>query len=473
MNEVISASPTQQRWIVISVTFASFLVVLDTYIVNVSLPSIAHFFNVSTSDVVRVVVAYLLIITSSLPLLGKLGDKFGFKRLLTFGFCIFTVGSFLCGISPTLNILIICRCIQGIGGAILYAIGTALIPRYLPENRRGRAFGIIATAAGLGMSLGAPVGGFITQWLSWHWIFLINVPAGIAAVFVVLHAIPGKDTPPAGHHKTSSFDFAGAVLSLLGLLALVYALNRGQEASWLSPTVISLFSISAILLAAFFIWEKRCADPLIDLTLFKIKGFRYAALAGNNFLLPFYLIYIKGLSMSTTGLVIMIYSVVYMIASPLMGRLSDKIHPAVLFSSGMASAMLAFIFFAFILKLPGLLPVIVFIIWLALSLSAFIAPNNNEIMNTAPVDKQGISSAVYRTLQNLGMVLGVSLLETIFSQYIPVNEMTNSLSRSAVSQDVLFQGFQSAYLAGAVICGAGLVLSVLAKAKKETETYKA
>jgi EmrB/QacA subfamily drug resistance transporter len=472
MDESSLISPSQQRWILISIAFTSFIVALDTYIVNVSLPAIARYFNVGTSDVVNVMVAYLLVITSTLLLFGKLGDRFGFKKFFVLGFCVFTAGSLLCGISPTLGILIGARCLQGIGGAMLYAIGTAMIPRHLPEHRRGFAFGITSTSAGLGMALGAPIGGFITQWLSWHWIFLINVPVGIAAIFVAVHVIPGDKTKAADQQKGSPFDYLGAILSFFGLLALVYALNRGEESGWASPFVILLFVAAAVLLTSFFVRERRCRDPIIDLALFNITVFRYAALsglsafalyAGNNFLIPFYLIYSKGLSMSTTGLVIMIYSVTYMTVSPVMGRLSDRISPTVLSSTGMASGLIACAFFSFVLRLPGLLFVIIFIVWLALSYGAFISPNNNRLMCAAPADRQGIASGIYRTTQMLGMVVGVSLLETIFSLHIPGGGLDAGLSQ-AVPRDVLINGFQSAYLAGAVLCGLGLAFSLLARA---------
>ncbi len=474
MSEGTLTSSTQQRWILISIAFTSFIVALDTYIVNVSLPAIARYFNVGTSDVVNVMIAYLLVIASTLLLFGKLGDRFGFKKFFVLGFCVFTAGSLLCGISPTLGILIGARCLQGIGGAMLYAIGTALIPRHLPERRRGFAFGITSTSAGLGMALGAPIGGFITQWLSWHWIFLINVPVGIAAVFVALRVIPGDKTAATVQQKSPPFDYLGAILSFLGLLALVYALNRGQEAGWASPFVISLFVAAAVLLTLFFVCEKRCRDPVIDLALFNITVFRYAALsglaafalyAGNNFLLPFYLIYSKGLSMSTAGLIIMVYSVVYMTVSAVMGRLSDRISPTVLSSTGMASALIACTFFAFVLNLPGLLPVMIFVVWLALSFAAFISPNNNHLMCAAPVERQGIASGVYRTTQMLGMVIGVSLLETIFSLHMPGAALDTGLSQATVPQAVLVNGFQSAYLAGAALCGLGLVFSLLAREK--------
>jgi EmrB/QacA subfamily drug resistance transporter len=479
MNDTKIISPSQQRWILINVAFTSFIVALDTYIVNVSLPSIAHHFNLGTGNVVYVMVAYLLVIASTLPLFGKLGDTFGFKNFFVLGLILFTLGSLLCGLSPAIGFLIGARCLQGLGGAMLYAIGTALIPRYLPESHRGWAFGITSTSAGLGMALGAPVGGFITEFFSWQWIFLVNVPVGIATIIIACRIIPNENTGESIKHKKRGFDILGAVLSFLGLLALVFALNRGQEFGWTSIIIIFLFISSAVLLTLFFIREKRCHDPILDLALYKSTAFRYSTLAGlaafalyagSNFLIPFYLLYTRGLSMSNVGLVIMTYSVVYMICSPFMGRLSDKIKPTTLSSAGMASAIIACIFFAFVLRLPGLVYIIIFLIWLGLSYAAFISPNNNSIMSAIPQDRQGIASGVYRTTQMIGMVLGVSILETIFSLHIPGTSLDTSLSRAAVSQDVLYSGFNSAYLAGALICVVGLVFSLLASRNTRTHS---
>ena len=471
-NNDMQLNPSRQRWILISVAFTSFIVALDTYIVNVSLPAIALYFKLSTGDVVYVMVAYLLVIASTLLLFGKLGDRFGFKKFFILGFCLFTAGSLSCGLSPSVEILIASRCLQGIGGAMLYAIGTALIPKHLPEHRRGLAFGVTSTTAGLGMALGSPIGGFITQFLSWQWIFLINVPIGIAAIFIALRVIPSDNIMPGIEQKKQRFDFLGAILSFFGLLALVYAINQGQEIGWTSVLIISLFITAAILLSAFFIWERRCRDPILHLALFKIKVFRYAILAGfaafalyagSNFLTPFYLVYTRGLSMSQAGLIIMIYSVVYMILSPFMGRFSDKINPTLLASAGIGSAMLACTFFALTLQSAGLFPIVIFFIWLAVSYSAFMSPNNNRLMSVAPIEKQGMASGVYRTVQMLGMVIGVSLLETIFSLHLPKNALDTSLN--AVPQSTLLNGFHSAYLAGAAICAIGLILSLLALTK--------
>jgi DHA2 family metal-tetracycline-proton antiporter-like MFS transporter len=385
MAENTVASISRQRWITISVAFAAFMVVLDDYIVNISLPTIAHYFNVSTGSVVYVTLAYLLVLSSTLPIFGKLGDRFGFKRIFILGFCLFVVGSFFCGISPSLGLLVGSRCIQGLGGAILYGVGTAIIARYLPEHRKGWAFGILSLCSGLGIALGAPLGGFITAWLSWHWVFLVNVPVGIIAAIVSIRVLPQDKPPAVGKEPGARFDLPGALLSFFGIALLVYAINRGQESGWTSPLILSLFAAAALLLTIFFIWEKKCPEPMLDLSLFQLRIFKYATLAmfaafalyaGNNFLMPFYLMLVKGLTPNVAGLVIMTYSVVYVVAAPLMGRLSDKISPGTLCSSGMAAAVPACIFLTLTLARPGLLPAVIFLAWMGLAYASFIAPNN-------------------------------------------------------------------------------------------------
>lgn len=471
-------SRPQQHRILASIAFATFIVSLDIYIVSISLPTIAHHFDVGTSDVAHVMLAYLLVLSSTLLVFGKLSDRFGFRKVFSLGFCLFTIGSFSCGVSPTLEMLVCSRCLQGLGGAMLCAVGPAMIPRYLPQQHRGWAFGINSTAAGLGMALGAPVGGFITQLLSWNWIFLVNVPLGIAAILVARRVIPSEKTPAISRMKGPPFDVVGALLSFFGLLSLVYALNRGQEAEWAPALTISAFLASVVLLVSFFVWEKRCHDPLLDLSLFRIRSFFYANLAtlaalalcaGSAFLLPFYLVFVKELSLGMAGLVLMTYPVVYMVVSPFMGRLSDKVNPRILCSSGMALATVACIFFASTLQLPGLVPVIVYAVLLGISYGMFSAPNNNLVMSVVPEDRQGIASGVFRTIRSVGLVIGVALFETIFQLVIPQTALDTSLARVALPPDILISGFRNSYIVGAFVCGLALVLYLLAKEKDRPE----
>jgi len=171
MTDFIVQDSRRQLWIVISVAFAAFMAALDTYIVNVALPTIAADFNVNPTDAALITISYLLIITSTLLIFGKIGERIGFKVVFVAGFALFAFGSFLSALAPTLYLLSGSRCIQGLGAAMLYAVGMAMIIRYIPPGKRGWAFGITSTGAGMGVIIGAPMGGFITQYLDWHWIF--------------------------------------------------------------------------------------------------------------------------------------------------------------------------------------------------------------------------------------------------------------------------------------------------------------
>ncbi len=471
MSGHIIEDRNRQTWIVISVAFASFMAALDTYIVNVALPTIAHYFNVGTSDVALVTLAYLLIITSTLPIFGKIGDRIGFKSVLILGFAFFALGSLLCGLAPHIYSLVGARCIQGIGAAMLYAVGMALIPRHIPVDRRGWAFGITATLAGLGVVIGAPLGGVITQYFSWHWIFLINVPVGIVAIFVALKVIPGGK-PESSRTGKRTFDILGAALSFIGLALLVSALNKGQQIGWHHPGIIAAFVLSAVTLTGFILWEKKCRDPLIDLKIFEINSFKFGAFAalfpwatfaGGNFLLPFYLQLEKGLQTSLVGAVFLVSSIIYIVVSPLMGRLSDRTGTRLLCCIGSAGATLALVFFVFTLALTSLIPVLVYLALIGIFMGTFVPPNNSLTLGSVPEDSQGAASAASRALMNLGMVLGVAIFETIFSAVLPGSALNTSLATADIPHDVLNIGFRNAFIAGAAMCCIGFVLSFLAK----------
>jgi len=274
-----------QIWIIISAMFTSFMTQLDTYIVNISLPTIAVYFNVNTGDVSYVVLVYLLFLTSTLLIFGKLADRIGLKKVFIGGFLLFTISSLLCGISWNLKLLILARIIQGIGGAMLYTSVFAIVSRFLPKNLTGCAFGFLSTSSALGVTAGAPVGGLITGYLSWHWIFLINIPFGIAAIIIALKVIPGEKVPE--EKKKNTFDIAGSILSFLGFLSLIYTLKMGEELGCTSPVIIASSISTVIFITLFIIREMKCADPLLDLALFKSRNFAFANIAS---LLAFILI---------------------------------------------------------------------------------------------------------------------------------------------------------------------------------------
>ncbi len=467
--------------IVISVAFSSFLVRLNNYMVNISLPTITRSFGVTSSEASQIVSSYLLIITTTLLLFGKLGDRIGLKRIFIGGYVIFTVGSLMCGWSHDITMLIGSRFVQGIGSSMLLAASFAIISHFLPAGNTGWAFGITSTASALGVATGAPIGGIVTGYLSWNWTFFINVPVGIIAIFVAMRYIPdsvaARDKDPGGK-PAQGFDFLGAVLSFAGLGLLLYGLNRGDTYGWLSPAIVGCLTGAFVLIVLFVFWEKRHKNPLLDVSLFLNLRYTFALIAtflaymlisGNAFLMPFYLEVIKGLNAQTAGLILLVYSVIYVVLSPVAGKLSDRVSPALLCTIAMVSGTLCVFVFSFTLRQAGLTSVIVYLVWLALSFVLFFSPNNNQVMNYAPPDKKGVSSGLFSTTSNLGMVFGVTVIETVFAAaaYGPAAPSAKA-SLKSLSTGPALNGFHHAYLAGALCCLLALVFSLLGKYRKGT-----
>jgi EmrB/QacA subfamily drug resistance transporter len=462
--------------IVISVAFSSFMAGLNYYVVTISLPTIADQFNTGTGEVSAVILAYMLVGTGSLFVFGRLGDRIGLKKVFVAGYVFFTAGCLLCGLSNSIGMLVAFRLIQGIGGGMLMATGYAVIARFLPADSTGRAYGITLTSFAVGIATGAPVGGFITGYLSWHWIFFVNVPVGITAIVVAVRFVPGRRDSREKEHKT--FDIPGALLSFFGLGALLYGCNTGKTIGWTSRPIVISLSLAFVLLGLFVVRERKCESPLLDFTLLKKRSLAYALLAsvmaftllgGNTFLLPFYLQMIRHLSVQQAGLMLLIYSLVQIVVTPHAGRLSDRISPRILCSAGLASAFFCVLFFSSSLKFNSLVPSLILLIWLPLSYAFFIAPNTNRVMRLASLNRQGTASGLLSTTTNLGMMLGVVIFDTVFSQgFARTLPKGGSLLRAAIPMEVLLRGFSHAYAVGAMICLIACVLSYVESNSSET-----
>ena len=263
-------------WALLVLCLGVLMIVLDTTIVNVALPSIRSDLQFSEASLVWVVNAYMLTFGGFLLLGGRLGDLYGGRRVFLAGIAVFTLASAACGLAGSQAVLVAARAVQGLGGAVVSAVALSLIMNLFPEpDERARAMGVYGFVCAGGGSLGVLLGGVLTSLLSWHWIFLVNLPIGVAVAVLSYRLVP-----PAGAQGRQRLDWAGAATVTASLLLAVYAVVNGNDAGWTSPRILGLFAASVVLLAAFLAIESRVAQPLVPLALFRHRNLATANLAG-------------------------------------------------------------------------------------------------------------------------------------------------------------------------------------------------
>ncbi len=261
---------TRTRWLALYVLcLGSLMIVLDVTVVNVALPSIQKDLGFSETSLAWVVNAYLLTYGGFLLLGGRLGDLYGHRRLFIAGITLFTLASLLCGLSTSQGMLVGARAVQGLGGAVASAVALSLMMTLFTEHgERAKAMGIFGFVASAGGSIGVLLGGIITDLISWHWIFLVNVPIGAVVVFLTLRLLPAEHTRAAG----ARLDVAGAVTITASLIIAVYAIVNGNEAGWLSAQTLGLLAGAAVLFTTFLVIEQRVPSPLVPLRLFRLRN---------------------------------------------------------------------------------------------------------------------------------------------------------------------------------------------------------
>jgi len=335
---LVVAAPQQQAsartWAALAVLcLGAFLVVLDTTIVNIAIPSIMTGLHSSLDQVLWVLNAYTLVYAALLITGGRLGDLFGPRRLLIVGILVFGGASVACALAPSAGILIAARVLQGVGGALMTPQTLAMIPAIVPANLRGRAIGLWSGSAGLAAAVGPSLGGVLVTTAGWRWVFLVNVPVGIVVIAGAYAFLPG--VVPGRRHR---LDIGGIVLASLGLLAVVFGLVEGQRYAW--GTITGLITIPAVmaagvvLLAAFAVWERRQPEPLLPPALFASRGFTVSAwviLVIQTVMLAF--IVVAGLFFQSAlrmtaldaGLALAPMPLTLMLVAPLAGRLAERV----------------------------------------------------------------------------------------------------------------------------------------------------
>ncbi len=430
----------RESLIILSVCFGGFISCLDSSIVNIILPEVATAMNTDIVSVSGVTVYYLLLMTCTMLVWGKAADKFGARRLYLLGYIIFTAGSLLCGLSHTLNMLILSRCLQGLGGAAIFAIGMSIIAIYVPRHMLGKAYGWVATTAAIGLTLGAPLGGFITSAFSWRGVFLVNVPLGIIAWVVTHRAIP-RNKEQLEVHK--GFDFPGALLSSTSLCSFIWALAACEREGWRSQDFMIFLGIGMLLTILFVFQERRHSNPLLNPAVFEQRGFALCVgmglilmivLGGMGLVIPFHLIWSKGLSVGAAGMLMALNSVIGSIFNPLSGALADKIGAARMCLASMTLAFLISLYFAFSAQEPGVFSTVVLLLGLGLASSLYFPGGNALIMKLAPNGHKGAASGVNTTARTLGITIGAS----IFAALLPPHEAGAHLPETAMRAPWIF-----------------------------------
>lgn len=472
MDDHVITDKRSQNWIIGIVSTAAFMFSVDYSMVNISLPMIAKYFKATIGHVSWVPLAYLLVVTSTALLFGKLGDIRGFKKIFVAGLFIFVTGTLLCSIAPTLNILLGLRVYQCIGEAMFSPIGIAIATVFLPSGVKGKALGFMATAQGLGFCLGPVLGGFINDHFGWHGVFFVNVPLGILMIMASIKMIPSRQPVL----KDSRVDIIGAALIFICLSTLVYALNS-ISAHGLNTVIISCFAVSAVAFALFLIQESRTKNPILYLPLFLNRDFAFATASafcvilvymGLIFLFPFYLNMVRGMDIMHAGVILMIPALMVIIFAPIAGIISDRFGSRLICTFGIAMTTAAFFMFSLFTPKTPILHIVPSLIIAGTAIGCFLPANNKLVMILAPIDKQGMASAVYKILNSTGGVFGIAILPLIIMRRVSALAERAGIAMSAIRQhpDIIMMGFDAAFKFAMFVCIAGLVFTVLARDKR-------
>jgi len=410
----------RHKWrVMMAVGSGVFLATVDGSIINVSLPTLVRAFHTNFSVVQWVVLAYLLIITTSMLSIGRLADMVGKKTIYLLGFIIFTLGSVLCGTAQSVQWLIGCRVIQACGAAMIMALGAAIVTEAFPPRERGKAMGIIGTIVSMGIVLGPALGGLIIETLSWRWIFYVNLPAGIMGTLMVARNVP--DYRPRGRQQ---FDYRGAAALFGSLFLIMMGLTMGQQRGFNLPWVWWLLGLGLLLLALFILIEQRVAQPMIDPGIFKnsllsvslATGFiSFIGLGGTGILIPFYLENILQFKPIHVGLLMGIVPVMLGICAPISGSLSDRVGTRPLAILGLAVMCLGYLAASTFSADTGSWGYVIRIFAVGTGIGIFISPNNSSIMGTARRRHLGIVSGLMAETRTMGQIVGVSLLGAIWA----------------------------------------------------------
>lgn len=461
-------------WLILIATcLFTFMSTLDGSIVNIAMPTMSKDLAISMNEAEWIVSVYMITICCLLIFWGRISDTIGKIKIFKIGTLIFILGSLFCGISSTLEMLLISRIIQATGASMTMATNYGIITENFPPEMRGRSLGVLGSFVSLGSIAGPGIGGVIIQKYTWHYIFLINIPIGIFAFVLGYFVFPKskkKDIP-------LNLDYLGFILFDMFIISLFMGIFIGQVIGFTKLSIIILFIIAVCSFVGFIFREKRAKNPLIDLTIFNNKSFSvgltcavliFSSNLFMNTLLPFYLQDTLKLSSLVSGFILMCVPIAMVIVAPISGALSDKIGSEGLTFLGLFIVSVSQLLFILI----GLKTTISYLVILTLlagtGVALFQSPNNSIIMSSVEHNHLGIAGSINSLARNIGMVTGLSLSTTIL--YSSMTQKAGYKVNGYINgrDDLFLYGMHIAFLVSFSLCFIAFIITGIRLYRKKS-----
>jgi EmrB/QacA subfamily drug resistance transporter len=457
----------------VGVNLLVFMATLDMSIVNVSLPTLQKVLNTDFATIQWVVVSYVLVLTCLMLLVSRVGDMAGKKQVFTLGIVLFTAASLLCGLAPDVHSLIIFRGLQGIGAAMSQGLGIGIVTEIAPPHMRGRAIGIVGTTVAIGLAAGPPIGGLLIELVGWRFIFLLNVPLGLFAWRFVRRYVP--HLPPA--QKGQRFDWWGGAITFAALGCYCLGMTWGQDRGFASPVVLVLLGAAVAGLVLFLRVERRVAQPMIDLTIFRnallslnlLMGVVLFIAGAMQFILPFYLQYVQGYGAGQVGLLIGTIPVGMGLVSFTAGSLTDRFGARGVTIVGLAIATAGFAGMSTLTQATPWWGFVARTLPIGIGFGLFLAPNNTAIMSAAPRERLGVVSGLLNYTRVFGQTTGVPLIGSIFTGFVLLREaLPDRTGFTEASAGSLVFAVQNTYLVttGLMLVNLGLAVAAFLLEKR-------
>jgi EmrB/QacA subfamily drug resistance transporter len=462
---------TQNRRIVMLLILTGILMfVIDGSVVNIALPTITAYFGADVAQSQWVITSYLVTVTSLLMVFGKLSEYTGKTRLFLAGFVLFTLASIACGLSSSLEMLIIFRAVQAVGAAAAFSISAALIFEIYPSGERGKAMGYIGTTVSLASIAGPMLGGYLVDLFGWHYIFLINVPIGIVLLALATRymKVEEKIEKKIEGAKHLRIDWLGAIGMIAFVVSLMMLLGELAESFSINAYVFAYSIIFLTSLAAFIIHESRHEEPLLDMSVFRVRKFVLPNISLILFIIssfavfilgPFYFQEVMGYTPSQVGTLFLIVPAIMAVGSPVGGWIYDKYHYRYNSALGMLIVVASLLIAAYSFRMLDEWTMILSFALMGLGNAICQSPISTEIMSGLPKSMLGTASSLSSAVRNLGMAMGVSVSSVLLTQQLNWAGYYGSVLRA--SPELLSMTISNVMIIAAVLCILGTMIAAL------------